>query len=295
MGRLAWWTRPDGRVAALSLWLALATVGAHALWLQAGEHPSATAGLLPPWALALAFAGTEGFAVHIRVRRGGHSIGLSEIPMVLGLLGTDPTTLLVARMVGAGAGLVLLRKQRGVKLAFNLSLFGVQTTVATVVFHTLAKPSSDPGWWQWLAVYAAMLVTDVIAATLVTAVIALHDDPSEWQRLPAAMRGVPFVGITTTVGLVSALAVLRDIRAVVLLAGVAVVMFLGYRNYTRQSQGHEQVEELYAFTRALDSSLDSAGVARVVLEQARDQLRAQVAELVMPTGDGQLRRLRLYG
>jgi diguanylate cyclase (GGDEF)-like protein len=295
MGKLAWWTRPDGRVAALSLWLALVTFGAHALWLQAGEHPSVTAGLLPPWALALAFAVTEGFAVHIRVRRGGHSIGLSEIPMVLGLLGTDPTTLLVVRMVGAGAGLVFLRRQRGVKLAFNLSLFGVQTTVAAVVFRLLAHPSSDPGLWQWLAVYVAMLATDVIAATLVTAVIALHDDPSEWRRLPAAMRGVPFVGITTTVGLVSALALLNDIRAVVLLAAAAVVMFLGYRGYMRQSQGHEQVEELYAFTRALDSSLDSAGVARVVLEQARDQLRAEVAELFMPTGDGQLLKLRLHG
>jgi diguanylate cyclase (GGDEF)-like protein len=295
MGKLAWWIRPDGRVAALSLWLALVTVAAHAIWVRAGEHPTMTAGLLPPWALGLAFAATEGFAVHIRVRRGGHSIGLSEIPMVLGLLGTDPTTLLVVRMIGAGAGLIVLRRQRGVKLAFNLSLFAVQTTVAALVFRALAHPSVDPGWWQWFAVYAAMLVTDVIAATLVTAVIALHDDPSEWRRLPAAMRGVPFVGITTTVGLVSALAILHDVRAVVLLAAVAVVTFLGYRGYMRQSQGHEQVEELYAFTRALDSSLDSAGVARVVLEQARDQLRAEVAELFMPTGDGQLLQLRLHG
>src|SRR6185437_5870811 len=137
MGRLAWWARPNGRVAALSLWLALATVGAHALWLRAGGHVAPTVGLLPPWALALAFAGTEGFAVHIRVRRGGHSIGLSEIPMVLGLLGTDPTTLLVARLVGAGAGLVFIRRQRGMKLAFNVSLFAVQTTVSALVFRAL--------------------------------------------------------------------------------------------------------------------------------------------------------------
>ena len=44
-----------------------------------------------------------------------------------------------------------------------------------------------------------MLFSDVIAAVLVTAVIAMHDDPSEWRRLPSALQGLPLVAITTRI------------------------------------------------------------------------------------------------
>src|SRR6185369_12857065 len=95
-------------------------------------------GLVPIWVLAVAFAVTEGFAIHVRVRRGGHAMSLSEIPMVLGVLGTDPSALLLARLVGGGAGLAGLRGQRGMKLVFNLALLGVQTTAAAMVYRAVA-------------------------------------------------------------------------------------------------------------------------------------------------------------
>jgi diguanylate cyclase (GGDEF)-like protein len=290
-----WWMRPEGRVAALSFWLGVVTLGAHGVRLAQSGLPTLDGGIVPAWALVLGFAATEGFVIHIRVRRGGHAMSLSEIPMVLGLLGTDPSVLLLARLVGGGAGLVFLRHQRGVKLGFNLALLGVQATAAAVVFRALATRHTADGPQQWFAVYAAMIVADVVAAVLVTAVIALHDDPGEWRRLPAAMRGIPLVAVTTSIGLVSGLAVDHDVRAIGLLAVVSAVTYLAYRSYIRQSQGHEQVDELYAFTRALDGSLDTHGVARVVLKQVRDQLRAEVAELIMPGADGRYVRMRIHG
>jgi diguanylate cyclase (GGDEF)-like protein len=290
---MSWWGRPDRRVAALSLWLGAAALVAHAVRLRY-DHPVLDLGLAPALALALAFAATEGFAVHIRVRRGGHAMSLSEIPMVLGLLSADPSVLLLIRLAGGGAGLAVVRRQRGVKLGFNLALLAVQATTAALVFGALS-PGDLAGPRQWLAVYAALVITDVVAATLVTAAIALHDDPQEWRRLPAAMRGVPLVTVTASVGLVSALAIDRDPRALVLLAVVSAVTFAAYRAYVRQNQGHEQVEELYAFTRALDGSLDLDGVVRGVLEQARDQIRAETAELILPGPDGRFTRMRRYG
>jgi EAL domain-containing protein (putative c-di-GMP-specific phosphodiesterase class I)/GGDEF domain-containing protein len=153
----------------------------------------------------------------------------------------------------------------------------------------------DGGPVQWLYVLLVMLVSDIIAAVLVTAVIALHDDPSEWKRLPGALQGLPLVAITTSIGLISTLAIDRDPRAMALLAIVSAVTYKAYRSYVSQSQGHEQVEELYAFTRALDGVLDTGGVARIVLEQARDQLRAERAELIMPGADGTQVRMRMHG
>jgi diguanylate cyclase (GGDEF)-like protein len=251
--------------------------------------------------LLVAFALTEGFAVHVRVRRGGHAMSLSEIPMVLGLLSTDATLLLAARLIGGVLGLAVLRGQRGVKLGFNVALLGVQTTVAAALLRTFGGPGPTDGRTlptgprEWLYVLVVMLLSDVIAAVLVTAVIALHDDPSEWKRLPGALQGLPLVVITTSIGLVSALAIERDWRAIALLGIVSAVTYRAHLAYVRQSQGHQQVEELYEFTRALDGPLDTGGVARIVLEQARDQLRAERAELIMPGPDGTYVRLRMHG
>ena len=41
---------------------------------------------IPWWALALGFAATELFVVHAHVRGSAHSLSLSELPLILGLL-----------------------------------------------------------------------------------------------------------------------------------------------------------------------------------------------------------------
>src|SRR5439155_8621115 len=127
---------PDGRVAALSAALVAATLGAHAALLF--DRAPLGRPIVPVWLLAVMFAATEGFAIHVRRRRGGHAISLSEIPLVLGLVATGPTLLVLARLVGGVIGLAGFRRQRGVKLAFNLALLGAQATTAVVVFRVLA-------------------------------------------------------------------------------------------------------------------------------------------------------------
>ena len=94
---------------------------------------------------------------------------------------------------------------------------------------------------DWLAAYAAMTAADLLAIVLVTAVISLHDDPSEWLRLPSAMRGLVLVLIATSIALISAIAVESNPWTVTILAVLYCVVYLGYRGYVRQSQGHEQV------------------------------------------------------
>jgi diguanylate cyclase (GGDEF)-like protein len=294
MKRARGWSRPDARVATLSLGLGVATVATHGLRIRSVGLP-ADPDPVPLAVLLVAFALTEGFAVHVRVRRGGHAMSLSEIPMVLGLLSMDPTLLLGVRLVGGIIGLAGLRGQRGIKLGFNVALLGAQTTVAAELLRAMSGPVPPSGPRAWLFVLIVMLLSDLFAAVLVTAVIALHDDPGEWKRLAGALHGTPLVAITTSIGLISALALDRDWRAVVLLAIVSAVTYRAYRAYVRQSQGHQQVEELYAFTRALDGPLDTGGVARIVLEQARDQLRAERAELIVPGPDGTYVRLRMHG
>ncbi len=291
-----WWSRPEGRVALLTALLGAAGVAVVGLLAGGGVTPprAADAGWLP--VLAVAFAATEGFVIHVRVRRGGHAMSLGEIPMVLGLLSFDPLLVVLARLIGGGAGLLLVRRQRGAKLLFNLALLVLQSAVAAAVLRLVAGPAVPHagGVRDWLATYAAMLAADVVAVVAVTAVIALHDDPGEWRRLPAAMRSVGFVAVTTTIGLLSQDAARADRWSLLLLAALCVVLFLAYRAYVRRDHGRAEVAQLYAFTRALDGVTELDELVPVVLDRVRDQLRAGVAELVLPARDG-VARYRFSG
>jgi diguanylate cyclase (GGDEF)-like protein len=287
-------SRPDVRVAALTAAMVTVIALVQATMLDAGWYPRDVA--LMSVLLAMSVA-TEGMAIHVRVRRGGHAVSLSEIPVVLGLIFTDPLVLLVSRVVGGAAGLIVFRRQRGIKLAFNVAMLGLHTTVGAAVFYAVAGTPATLGPREWLAAYLAMIAVEVLASTLITAAIAFHDDPSEWRRLPTtATREVPFVVVITSIALASSLVVQRDVRAVVLLAVVFSVTFLAYRGYVRQSQGHAQVESLYAFTRALHGSVSSGDIVRTLLDQVRDQMRAETAAILIPDGPGQAwTRVRMAG
>ncbi len=283
--RLRAWSRPDRQVAALTALLGIASLGFNGVTLLAGGIPSfGQLGTLECFPVLLVmFCLTEGFAIHVRVRRGGHAMSVTEIPMVLALAVLNPFLVVLARAAGGTAGLVLLRRQRGRKLAFNIALISMQATVAVEVYQAIARHDVGlEGPREWLAAYAAMIAADLLAIILVTAVISLHDDPSEWRRLPSAMGGLVLVLVATSIALISAITVQSNPWAVLLLAVLYSVAHLGYRGYVRQSQGHAQVEGLYAFTSALDGSLHTTELMPVILGQVRDELRAGSVELIVP-------------
>jgi diguanylate cyclase (GGDEF)-like protein len=247
--------------------------------------------------LALCFVLTEGFTMHLRVRRGAHAVNLSEFPMVLGVLAFDPIAVIVIRAVAGGVGLFALRRQRGTKLAFNVALLATQASVGVLVFHALASHAVADGLdvRDWLATYAAMLSADVVAAVLLSAVIAVHDDPGEWRRLGATLRGSWMVAITTTVALIGFSAAAQSRWALALVAIVAVVLYLAYRAYVQLGHGNAEVEQLYHFTRELDGARGTDELLAVVLDRTRDLLRASAAEFVVPQAYGTWRRTRLHG
>ena len=84
--------RPDRRAASAAVVIVLVRTDGRR---SARAAPAATGGP-PGWPCSSRV--TEGFAIHVRVRRGGHAISLSEIPMVLGLLAVDPVTARPARV-----------------------------------------------------------------------------------------------------------------------------------------------------------------------------------------------------
>src|SRR5690348_3147806 len=107
------------------LFIAAVAVANAAVWvvdLRSFGH----AGLLSSvsltwWELAPAFYVAEVFAVHLHFRKQAHTLSLSEVGLAFGLFFASPANLLVANVVGASVALVINRRQRAIKLAFNLA------------------------------------------------------------------------------------------------------------------------------------------------------------------------------
>src|SRR5262249_15580286 len=74
---------------------------------------------LPWWALAAAFAATELFVVHAYVRGSAHSLSISELPLILGLLLASPQDVVIAQIAGPMLVLALTRGHSPMKLVFN--------------------------------------------------------------------------------------------------------------------------------------------------------------------------------
>ena len=62
--------------------------------------------------------------------------------MVFGLLFANPLVLLLGQIVGSASALVIHRRQRPVKLAFNIRQLALQTIVAVAVFQAINNPAT---------------------------------------------------------------------------------------------------------------------------------------------------------
>lgn len=239
--------------------------------------------------LTVGYAASELTVVHIEFRRDAHSVSLNEIPLVLGLVFVSPTHLLVAHLIGAGVILVLHRRQAVLKLMFNLSHFALEDCVAIVVFHALVGNEVRMGPALWVAGVVAVIAASSVSVVAVSVVIWLHQSRVSLAQLRAVL-GVALVGavFNACVGLVAVMVLWVDARAAVLLVVIGAILCVTYRAYASLRQRHASLELLYQFTQAVRSSGNAEQIVTDVLAQARQLVRAEIAELaILPSGDHQ--------
>ena len=218
---------------------------------------------IPWWALALAFAVTELFVVHAHVRGSAHSLSMSELPLILGLLLATPQDLVIAHVVGPAVVLLLTRGHSPMKLVFNLAQFALTACLAVITLHALAALPGTLGPRMWFATFAAVGASALTGATLVFAAIALSEGVIPSRRLALLMSADLLVALTnTSVGLAGATLVAQDQRAGWLLLAPACVLLLAYRAYLSERTKHESLEFLYGVARSLSRAPDIETRAR---------------------------------
>src|SRR3954452_1116585 len=129
------WQRPRVRIWGL---IAIIHAVALTLWMAvvARLHHHGT---IPWWALALVVTACELVPVHLEVRGEAHSVTLTEIPLVVGLLLGSPAGLVLSQIVGVNLARMLFRRQSAIKHAFNTGVSALDVTLSVVLFGLVAR------------------------------------------------------------------------------------------------------------------------------------------------------------
>src|SRR3954449_10295925 len=244
--------------------------------------PGAPTALTLPWVLwAAAFTISEALVVHVQWQREAHTFSMGDLVLGAGLLLATPRELVTAQLVGYAVTLVVRRKQRGIKLAFNLAQSALGGSVATSVFAVLTGPA---GLWDWAAALIAVVLITLTADLCIFAVISISEDRARLRSLLEMIAlSLPFTLGSAAVGLVLARTAVHDPAALALLAIPSFLIVAAYRAYTGARQQQENLRLLHEVTSLLHGG-DTHHALGDFLDSVRSAFRAEMAELVLVGG-----------
>lgn len=185
--------------------------------------------------------------------RGGVQGFHLQTGVLVALLLLVPAPVAVAAIVSAGMVVFALRRTETVKLLFNLGQDLVWASAAAVVFLVLAGPGDPLELRGLVAGLVALLVAEVVNATLLGELFRRLDDRPLMDTVADVLGPTGLVGIMGNASAAVFLSLLADrspwliVLALPSLAGT----FLGYRGYVRESGERSRAEALQATSRLL--------------------------------------------
>ena len=269
----------------LHVWLLVGGLGVAAVLLGvslAPLHPVFQAPRLPWWGLAAVFFLAESFPVHLHFRSETHTLSLSELGVVLGLFLATPDALVLGMVLGAFLALALVRRQRPLKVAFNMAQYGLSIGLAVLAFRGVAALGDAHGPVGWAAAGAGAAVFGLASVLLVTVTISIAAGSRSLGELPRTVA-LALAGSFASASLaVVAVELLEaDRRAIWLLVVPALFWGFAFRAYGNQRRRHEHLEFLYQTMRATQSAPEFRVAVRELLVAARELLSAEYAEIVL--------------
>jgi diguanylate cyclase (GGDEF)-like protein len=248
---------------------------------------------IPWWVIAAAFALADIKVIQVHFRRESHAFSLTEVPAVIGLFFLSPSAYVLATMAGALAALVVSSRQAPVKLAFNLANYFLLSVVMVLVFRTIQHSAAAPELLDYVAAFAATLAATAIGAVNIAAAITLSGGAPQFKKLPDMLQFGALVAVAnTSIALLAVTILWFSPGAIWLLVIPIVTLFLAYGAWVSEREKHERLELIYQSSRILQHSpeLDTALVA--LLDHARSMFRAELAEIVLESGNGEQRAVR---
>ena len=271
--------RPTRRVIILTFVLLAIGTGLFGAVLK--NPPEPPAGLqISWWVLAILFGAAEIWVFHIQFGREAKSISISEIPLVLGLFYATPGPLMLGRVLGPALVVVLYRRQTPLKAALNIALFYANGAVAISTFRLLGGGSVQDGARTWAAAVVAAALSITVDLLVLNLILRWYTGGGRKDGVVGSLAAVFIAAASSVIGIVSVLTLRLGTLATIPLIVAGIVLLVGYRSYSRLADRHTSLEKLFRFSRELNGAPATTEVLPAVLEQARQLMRAEVAEVL---------------
>jgi diguanylate cyclase (GGDEF)-like protein len=144
----------------------------------------------------------------------------------------------------------------------------------------------------WAAAALATAASSLCAVLLISSAVSLSDGMLSTRQVASSLStDLAVAAVNTSIGLCAATVVYNDWRAAILMALPVVGMYLTFQAYIKERQRHGRLEFLYEAARALSRTPEIGTALEELLGQALDAFRAEVAEIIFfsPDGDDALR------
>ena len=248
------------------------------------DLPSYTDGFqVPWWALALGFAATEVFVIHAHIRGSAHTLSLSELPLVVGLLLAAPQDLIIAQVVGPIADPPLRPRQRAGQGRVQRRAVRAHRDA---VGDRAARARPGAGRDRPRRVDRDLRRRRRRLARRRRARARGHRARRGARCRRAQMLRMfgadLVVSLTnTSIGLAGATLIAQDWTAGWLIVPPAAVLVLAYRAYLSEHTKHQSLEFLYGVARSLSRAPDVETALVDLLERTRESFRVRTAEIIL--------------
>jgi diguanylate cyclase (GGDEF)-like protein len=247
---------------------------------------------LPFFAAVIAFGAAEATALHVEIRKQSHSLSLSGVVLLFGVLYLSPLLLTSAFVFGAAPAMILIRKADWVKTTWNASLFFAEAALAALIVRSLLGFDFPDSAVEWLVPLGAMLAAELMSLVAVPLVI-MASDATYRQGLFADIGRSQTVAVFAGMFTVTAAAAAASDQNMLIYAGVPMVgIGLLFKSAGQLAQRYSDLQRLHSFTRALTDERGArtvdAGLTHLV-----EIMRSRSAFLLTIGVDDEPTRLRI--
>ncbi len=253
------------------------------LWASqlAGSPPIANESV-PWWLIGLGFLLVDRWVVHMHFRSESGSFSFFEIPLIMGVLFTEPEMLVPAVFLGTLVSQTLTRRPP-VKIAFNVANYSFYVVLTWTLLRFLLNGIDPLSPLGWVTISAACLLGSLAQLTNLWFVVSASERKFQLPNLVQMFMFGAVVAVSNSVqALVMALLFTIEPWSLALLAFSTGVLFVSYRSYVSERDQRERVEFLYSSTRALKSADEVDTATASLVEEAAAMFRAGYVEIQLP-------------
>ncbi|QSB04743.1 putative bifunctional diguanylate cyclase/phosphodiesterase [Natronoglycomyces albus] len=252
---VGFWRPGEGVGLPQAAFFVLATIGAHALYIQAD------------------------------MRRQTIAFNAVDISLCLALFFLPPFWVIATRVLGSFVYYLsrYLRKRTvAIKAVYNVASAGVQTGSAVIVVLLIGlEGAHDPR--TWLAFIVASCVSSMVGWMLITAVLCVLEG---WRQALTGWPGLLIGFAVSTVNAIIATIIVISLGAtwwaLIPLAALVVATAATYRSFMDLRRQRRLLGELNDFTRLVSESMQDNRVLDAMLGQLRRLLSAEAATVWVP-------------